>query len=426
MSVRPARSSRTVFAGLFVLAVSVLAARAVVALAQPGNPAPARSEPAGPSAASGRCGSCHPAERTAFEISIHAGEDVHCTSCHGGDATSLEQRVAHGNGFRGRPARASIPTLCASCHANETRMRAYNLPVDQYALYQTSGHGLRLKTGDMRVAVCSDCHGAHDILAPSDPASRVFAANIPRTCGRCHGDSTLVKERGITNTFALYESSVHAKQLHDKGNLGAPTCVSCHGVHGAAPPEVGDVNKVCGRCHTAERRWFLAGPHHKGMDAAGLGECSSCHNSHDVQPAHSERLGTLCGKCHDAAGPEVAVGKTLDTTYRAAADEVAKADAMIAKAEAVPLRTDDYRARIEEARTYLREALTAGHAVQPEVLANYALRARTVGQEVQHDIHGKLGNIRTSRLLLVVVWFYVLLTANLLRRMRDRAPRTRE
>jgi predicted CXXCH cytochrome family protein len=415
----------TFLSAILVFSVLIAGLASVVARAQSGNahpsPAAATVKPA-----SGRCGTCHPAERTAFETSIHAGEDVHCTSCHGGNDNSLEQAVAHGSGFRGKPARETIPSLCASCHADEQKMRAYNLPVDQYALYQMSGHGERLKNGDKRVAVCSDCHGAHDILAPSDPASRVFTTNIPRTCGRCHGDTTLVKERGITNVFALYENSVHGRQLHDKGNLGAPTCVSCHGVHGAAPPEVGDINKVCGRCHTAERRWFLAGPHKDAMKGKGLGECSSCHNAHDVQPARSERLGSQCVDCHAQDSREAAAGRQLDVDYRAAADEVAKAEGLVVKAEAVPLRTDDYRARLEEAHTYLREALTAGHAVQPQVLADLAIRARTVGQEVQHDIQGKLGNIRTERLLLVVFWFYVLGTASLLRRLRDRGRRAKE
>jgi hypothetical protein len=194
-------------------------------------------------------------------------------------------------------------------------------------------------------------------------------------------------------------------------------------VHGAAPPDVGDIDKVCGRCHTAERRWFLAGPHAKGMMSVKLGECSSCHHSHDVAAARPERLGTSCADCHDKAGKEAAIGRKLDTDYRGAADEITKAEAMIVRAEDVPLRTDDYRARMEEARTYLREALTSGHAVQPEALASYALRARTVGQEVQHEIHGKLGNLRTERLLLIVFWFYVLGTAGILRRMRDRGAR---
>lgn len=407
---------------VFVGVLCVLSFAALRAGAQPGESHP-RPSAVTVTPASGRCGSCHPAERAAFETSIHAGEDVHCTSCHGGDANSLEQRVAHGGAFRGKPARETIPTLCASCHADEKKMRPYNLPVDQYALYQMSGHGERLKKGDTQVAVCSDCHGAHDILAPTDPASRVFTSNIPRTCGRCHGDTTLVKARGIPNTFALYENSTHGKELHDKGNMGAPTCVSCHGVHGAAPPEIGDINKVCGRCHTAERRWFLAGPHKDAMKSKDLGECSSCHNAHDVQPTKSERLGTQCIECHAQDSREAAAGRQLETDYRAAANEVAKAEAMITKADAVPLRTDDYRARIEEAHTYLREALTAGHAVQPDVLADLAVRARTIGQEVQVDIHGKLGNIRTERLLLIVFWFYVLGTALLLRRMRDRGPR---
>ena len=153
-------------------------------------------QPASSSAAAGRCGVCHPAERVLFEKSRHAQEDVHCVSCHGGDDRTLDQHAAHGAGFRGRPARQDIPKLCASCHASEERMRAYNLPVDQYALYQTSGHGKRLASGDTRVAVCSDCHGAHDILPPSDPASRVFRINIPKTCGSCHGDSVLMKSRG--------------------------------------------------------------------------------------------------------------------------------------------------------------------------------------------------------------------------------------
>jgi hypothetical protein len=159
------------------------------------------------------------------------------------------------------------------------------------------------------------------------------------------------------------------------------------------------------------------------MLAANLGECSSCHHSHDVAAARPERLGTSCADCHDAAGKEAAIGRRLDTDYRVAADELSRADAMIAKAEDVPLRTDDYHSRMEEARTYLREALTAGHAVQPEILASYAVRARTVGQEVQHEIHGKLGNLRTERLLLIVFWFYVLGTAGILRRMRDRGAR---
>ncbi|MBI5709267.1 MAG: cytochrome c3 family protein [Candidatus Eisenbacteria bacterium] len=394
-----------------------------LALAQPGNPNPDASAPTAVSPGSGRCGVCHPTERVQFEKSQHAEEGVRCTSCHGGNDRSLEVASAHGAGFRGRPARKDVPALCASCHSSEARMRPYNLPVDQHALYQTSGHGRLLARGDTRVAVCSDCHGAHDILPPKDPASRTFTLNIPRTCGACHGDSTLMKQRGKPDVFRLYMGSVHARELYDRGNLRAPTCVSCHGVHGAAPPALGDVDKVCGQCHTAERRYFMAGGHYRARSGDDGPECASCHEAHTVQAAQPERLAGSCAQCHAKDAKTLALGRRIWTDYHSAADEVEKAAALTARADAVPLQTDDYRARIEEARTYLREALPAAHAVQEDVVAGFTTRARSMGHEVQSEIYGKLGHLRQRKFVLILFWFYLLLTLLVLKRYRDQGAR---
>ena len=414
---------------LLLLAVATWTAGARPALAAP--PAPAGEV----SATSGRCGVCHPAERVLFEKSQHAQEDVRCVSCHGGDDRSLEYKVAHGAGWKGRIARRDIPAACASCHADEKRMRAYNLPVDQYALYQTSGHGQRLAKGDTRVAVCSDCHGAHDILPPHDPASTLYVLNIPKTCGRCHGDPALLKERGLPDNFHAYEKSIHARELYEKGNLRAPTCVSCHGVHGAAPPSLGDVDKVCGQCHTAERRYYGAGVHSVRaprpastasiQTASGVGppECVDCHDAHAVQAARPERFSASCGLCHEGDSRRLDLGRRIWRDYRAAADEVDKAAALVGRAEDVPIQTEDYRARIEEARTYLREALPAAHAVQEEEVTGFTTRASAVGQEVQREIEGRLGNLRQHKFLLILFWFYVLLTLFVLRRFRNQAAR---
>jgi predicted CXXCH cytochrome family protein len=401
----------------WILAIALFAA--VPASAQPGAPQPASAAPQTPSAASGRCGTCHPSERVLFESSRHAHEDVHCTSCHGGNDQSLEIAVAHGGAFRGKPSRASIPALCASCHANEQRMRAYNLPVDQYALYQTSGHGRLLAKGDTRVAVCSDCHGAHDILPPEDPASRVYRTNIPRTCGRCHGDTHLMP--AAKAVYALYQKSVHATELIEKNNLRAPTCVSCHGVHGAAPPAVGDVEKVCGQCHTAERRYFTDGAHRPG-GGSDIG-CSSCHDAHGTEVAKPERLALACQKCHEPGSPEAAVGQRIWADYKSASDELDLAVEAAAKADAVPINTDDYRARLEEARTYLREAMPAAHAVREDVVAGLSARARSVASEVRTDIHGKLGNLKVRKFVLILFWFYLLLAILVLRQFQRRAAR---
>jgi predicted CXXCH cytochrome family protein len=406
---------------LLVVAVCVAAA---TALAQPGSVPPAPKPPEAASSAAGRCGVCHPAERVQFERSRHAQEDVHCVSCHGGDDRSIEQSLAHGGGFIGRPRHADVPRLCASCHANEEAMRPYNLPVDQYALYQTSGHGRRLARGDTRVAVCSDCHGAHDILPPSDPSSRVFPINIPKTCGRCHGDSTMMgAERGRPDVYREYLGSVHAHELFDRGNPRAPTCVSCHGVHGAAPPGAGDIDKVCGRCHTAERRYLAAGPHYEGMARTGLPECVSCHSHHNIQAAEPRRLATLCATCHGGKSAPATLGGKMWTEYQAAATQIEQAEALITQADAVPIATDDYHARLEEARTYLREALPAAHAAQEQTVAGLTSRARSVGAEVAAEIYGNLGHLQARKIGLIVFWFYLLLTVLVLRRFQSRAAR---
>jgi predicted CXXCH cytochrome family protein len=369
---------------------------------------------------SGRCGVCHPAERVQFEHSRHAVETVSCVSCHGGNDRAIDQAGAHSGRFRGRPARASIPALCASCHSDETRMRAYNLPVDQFALYQTSGHGQALAKGNLRVAVCSDCHGAHDVLPPDDPASRVFPTNIPKTCGGCHGDTSATAPKP-GGEYREYLSSVHAHELLDKGNRRAPTCVSCHGAHGAAPPQVGDVDKVCGNCHTAERRYFTAGPHLAGMTKAGLPECASCHKAHAIAAAQPRRLGTACAECHGPRSAQEQLGKRLYASYSAALAGIGRAAESVEKAERIPLPTEDYRARLENARTYLREALPAAHAADAAVVEGFTSRALSVSDEIEREIHKKLVERNWRYVGLALFWFYLILTIVILRRQQKGA-----
>ena len=76
---------------------------------------------------------------------------------------------APGNGFRGAIVAARrCPALCARCHSDEKRMRPYDLPVDQYdALPDVARTASGSRRATRAVAVCSDCHGTHDILAPS-------------------------------------------------------------------------------------------------------------------------------------------------------------------------------------------------------------------------------------------------------------------
>jgi hypothetical protein len=44
------------------------------------------------------------------------------------------------------------------------------------------------KTGKV-VAVCTDCHGVHDIAKVKDPTSKVVQGNLVATCRKCHADA---------------------------------------------------------------------------------------------------------------------------------------------------------------------------------------------------------------------------------------------
>ena len=91
-----------------------------------------------------------------------------CTSCHAGHALAEPTSAAF---------RLQSPTRCGSCHANLA---------SQYAL---SVHGHLTELGYAPAAKCSDCHGAHEIQAVSDPDSRLSAENRAETCRQCHANA---------------------------------------------------------------------------------------------------------------------------------------------------------------------------------------------------------------------------------------------
>lgn len=379
-------------------------------------PGVARAREAGPVAE--RCGTCHPKQRAMHVEGIHAGEGVGCVGCHGGNADATEAAPAHSGTFKGKLTREGVPALCASCHADVKQMRAYGLPTDQYALYQQSGHGMKLREGDRRVAVCTDCHGSHDIRSPKDPEARTFVTNLSTTCGRCHGEAQLLKERRLSDTHAEYNRSVHARALLERGGEGAPSCVTCHGVHSAAPPELGDVHKICGTCHEGPRVAFEDGPHAEGMKAKGQAECSACHGSHDVQAIAPADLPFQCARCHAPMTKAAILGRRMGRQYAAVAAEVERAEAAVARASAIPMRTEDHIERLEEARAHLAEARIASHTARWEAFAGPLRLAGNVAGEVERDLHERTGIANTWKLLLIVFWFYVLGTAYLVRRAR--------
>jgi predicted CXXCH cytochrome family protein len=372
--------------------------------------------------AENQCVLCHPDVRVSFDRSRHHAEEVSCTACHGGNPKAITVEGAHHGDFLGIPKRKDIPRLCAACHSDVSKMRGYNLPTDQFALYQTSRHGQLLAQGDEKVAVCTDCHGAHEILPPEDPGSSTYVRNIPATCGKCHSDAKRMASYGLKgDPSAEFAAGVHGTLLLEKGNLAAPDCTRCHGAHGATPPGVGDVDKICGQCHETTRAFFLQGPHKAAMDQAGLPECAACHDHHRNPPADVEMLGKVCLGCHAADSAQAKLALQMKTSYSRAREEIDQAHALVDKAAAIPLYVEDYRARLEEARTALLESLPAMHSLSLPRVESLTGRGRGIAREVESELNGKLEGRKWRIVGLLLFWFYLLITLALLFRFRRRA-----
>ena len=81
---------------------------------------------------------------TNWQESVHKKAGVYCNDCHGGDPNDSDNAMDEKTGFIGIPKPKDIPKICSRCHSDVTMMRKYNLKTDQFNLYKTSIHGIRL------------------------------------------------------------------------------------------------------------------------------------------------------------------------------------------------------------------------------------------------------------------------------------------
>jgi len=358
------------------------------------------------------CIVCHSEIKVDYLESIHAASRVTCVSCHGGDPTTLETEKAHALEafFRGTPKRTEIPDLCASCHSNPATMKPYGLRTDQYSEYQTSQHGKLLAQGDVNVAVCTDCHTAHRILPAWEPRSTVHPENIPNTCARCHSDQHLMEPYGIpTHQFEDFRQSVHGEALLHQGNTKAPSCATCHGTHGAAPPGVEDISKVCGTCHINERLYFDASPHKKPMDEARISECASCHSNHRIEPTDRQLFDRACTTCHSAGSKEQLVSQKIKTLLAAADESLREATQLLEHAQQQAVDVSAHRSRLIEARSYFLQALPAQHSLDIAHIEELARRAKSIADDVRGGLHSLHGIFAIRLLGLTLVWVFLLL-----------------
>ncbi len=308
-----------------------------------------------------------------FAQDIHAQKGLTCASCHGGDPTSEDPERAMGRavGFRGKILRAQIPALCARCHSDAAYMRQFNpsLRTDQHSQYLTSVHGKLLARGDSKVAVCTDCHGVHDLRPASDARSKVHPLNVAQTCAACHSNADYMKGYPIkTDQFASYSASVHHEALVVRGDLSAPTCTTCHGNHGAAPPGVGTVQNVCSTCHVFQDQMYEKSSHKQAFQAASLPGCVVCHSNHGISHATDAKLGTgpeaVCMQCHSPGDAcDQARAKILSDLTRLD-DAIKAADQVLAIAESSGMEVSEAKLQQAQAHDALTKARVTIHSFQ--------------------------------------------------------------
>lgn len=363
-----------------------------------------------------------------WQRSIHAERNINCADCHGGDpsASTLEAAMSPDAGYIGVPAKADIPALCASCHADVTRMRQYDLSTDQYAKYKESIHGRRLAEGDTNVATCFDCHGGHRILKANDPASAVYPVNVPRVCASCHADKALMAPYNIpTNQFDLYQQSVHGHALLDNQDFRAPNCATCHGTHGAAPPGFEEVANVCGSCHAATQDYYLDSIHASAGDEAP--KCVTCHGRYDVsKPSEALYQGAEprhCGACHVPDSPAGQVTESLYSMISTAAGAYDEAEAAIQVARGVGMLVGPLEGRLREASTSLITARAAQHALNVDLVREQTDKANGTAIEVKASADAAVGESVFRRQAMVIAVAFIGLTIvalYLLKRELDR------
>ncbi len=288
------------------------------------------------------CGNCHKKEKQEFLTSAHANglrENVkgapNCFTCHKNQITSVTIKRDS------TQVKIAQEKLCVSCHLDNAEIRERTSPSAGFiASYEHSIHGKLLSEGNGKVANCVNCHTAHRMKAPSDPTSTVNKFNIPNTCGQCHKEIAAEYKQSIHGIAVLQKGHIDAPvctDCHGEHNILRPT-------NPKAPTSYANLaQQVCSKCHSSmalsakfglnPNRWSTFKDSYHGLALQGgattVANCASCHTAHNILPPNDPRssvykgnLAKTCGKCHPGANEKFAVGNIHATTTNAKTDPI--------------------------------------------------------------------------------------------------------
>jgi len=282
-----------------------------------------------PNARGGKfCATCHQDAVKQFALSVHGravgngnSDAPGCSDCHGTAHRTIAAAEANSP-----VAKANLPQTCGHCHSDPEFMRKHKFAVAKpVEAYEASVHGKAIREGRGDAASCNDCHGVHDILPVVDSRSAISRGRVAETCGKCHEKISSAYRDSIHGTAVA--AGVHdaptctnchgEHQILGPSDPGSPvaasnvarmTCSHCH----AGTRLTAQLDLPPGRVETYENSF------HGLASKAGsktVANCASCHGVHNILPSSDPRstiapanLAKTCGHCHPGAGERFAIG----------------------------------------------------------------------------------------------------------------------
>jgi hypothetical protein len=236
-----------------------------------------------------------------------------------------------------------LQNRCLICHTDSENQSAEDL----FSLASNSGSStthmnLREVVEDVHFKPglsCAGCHGGdpsadmgHDFVKEWPEKDRAKnRAWVVQFCARCHSDPQFMHQFNPalpTDQLAKFKDSPHGRTLLEKHDDRAPTCISCHSVHGIRPAKdpqskiyAQRVPETCGACHSnattmagftradgsplpttqlAEYRKSVHGRAVLERGDLGAPVCNTCHGNHAASPPGVAQVSRSCSLCHSA------------------------------------------------------------------------------------------------------------------------------
>jgi cytochrome b subunit of formate dehydrogenase len=260
------------------------------------------------------CSDCHEDVVEEYRRSIHGamkivgnGDAASCGDCHGShdiqpisDLTSPVFKM-------------NLARTCAKCHDNPGITDEYRIRYPEAAShYGESIHGKALmKYGLIVAPSCNDCHGIHNITRSVDENSMVHHTNIDETCGKCHVGVSEEYAESVHGQHLDDEGKMVAvcNDCHTAHDIELPgsahfkatsdeKCGICH--H----------DRLENYHETYHGKAMVLGAANKAPEVAA---CYDCHGHHNILPASDpesilskENIVETCATCHEGANQNFA------------------------------------------------------------------------------------------------------------------------